>query len=138
VLEFRPHHFLCALGYRGNGYSAEFIAGFDAVAERLRAPGGDATPIRVTAATDSICAPCPNRRGDLCATEEKIGKLDRAHAATLGIAAGEVLSWGDAKRKIAAEFTEERFDEACAPCSWRPLGICRQALRELRAGGSPE
>ena len=134
MLKFRPHHFLCTLGFEGKGYSEEFVRGYAELADRLRAPdgSGDTIPILVTAATDSICAPCPNRRGEVCQTEAKIQQLDQGHAGVLGITPGQTLSWGEAKNKIAEKMTDEQFDRVCAPCSWKALGVCKAALHRLR------
>src|SRR3954471_8251269 len=101
MLEFRPHHFMCALGFEGKGYSEEFVRGFTEITSRLRSAEGDAIPVRVARATDSICAPCPSRRGELCETERKIQALDRGHASVLGLQTDEVLTWGEAKTRIA-------------------------------------
>ncbi|MCC7443119.1 MAG: DUF1284 domain-containing protein [Bdellovibrionales bacterium] len=131
-IRFRPHHFLCALGFRGKGYSPEFVAGFQAVVDRLRGPGGDAERIEVTGATDTICEPCPHRRGTLCETEGKIRALDGAHARVLGLRGGDRLTWGEAKRRIAENFTVEAHRRACAACSWQVMGLCEEALVDLR------
>ena len=65
-LRYRPHHFLCSLGFEGKGYSDAFTANMDAIVMgRLRASGGDAIEIRVVGAADDICGPCPKRRGSL-------------------------------------------------------------------------
>jgi hypothetical protein len=134
MLEFRPHHFLCTLGFEGKGYSDEFVKNYQSIADRLRrSPLGDEVEIRVVGATDSICAPCPNRRGESCVAEAKIGKLDAAHQAVLGLRAGEALKWRDAREKIAKEFTDEKFEAACAPCAWKSLGVCKSALERVRA-----
>jgi hypothetical protein len=71
-LQFRPHHFLCALSFQGKGYSTAFAANFSRIMQELNAPGGDAIQIAITADTDSICAPCPSRRDRLCETQDKI------------------------------------------------------------------
>ena len=133
-LQFRPHHFLCTLGFEGKGYSEEFVQGFQEIADHLRMNGtaGDLTPIEVTAVTDSICAPCPNRQGTLCSTQTKIQALDNAHAAVLGIRAGDVLSWSEAKKRIVEKVTDEAFDAICAPCGWKELGVCHAALKRTR------
>lgn len=133
MLRFRPHHFLCTLGFEGKGYSDEFVASYAEIASSLRAPGGEDTPIEVAGHTDSICAPCPHRRGSLCATEGKIRSLDQAHASILGLEAGETLTWREAQRRIAERMTDEEFERACAPCAWKPLGVCKSALQKLRA-----
>ncbi len=133
-LEFRPHHFLCTLGFEGKGYSPEFVANYQGIADSLRRSGaaGDQVEIHVVESTDSICEPCPNRQGALCATQDKIETLDRAHARVLGLKSGDVLTWGEAKRRVAARFTDEAFDRACEPCGWKALGYCRAALHRNR------
>lgn len=85
MMKFRPHHFLCTVGYQGKGYSEEFVKNYDRISQSLKRNGvkGDDTPIEVVAKTDSICSPCPSKRGDLCETQEKIEKLDNAHAKIL-------------------------------------------------------
>jgi hypothetical protein len=132
MLKFRPHHFLCTVGYQGKGYSPEFVKNYDSIAADLKKPAGDGTLIQVVEKTDSICAPCPSKRDDLCETQAKIDQLDRAHANILSIKDGDTLTWGEAKNRIAEFFTEEAFESACAPCSWKALGICKTALVKLK------
>jgi hypothetical protein len=133
-LKFRPHHFLCTLGFEGKGYSEEFVRGYQLIADQLRKRGieGDRTKVEVVESTDSICQPCLNRQGTRCATEEKIRALDEAHMKVLGIRGGDVLTWGEAKKKIAENMTVEAHHKACAPCAWRSLGLCEAALLKLR------
>lgn len=132
-IRFRPHHFLCTVGFEGKGYSESFVENYARIAQGLRGtPEGDAAVIEVVAGTDSICEPCPNRRGELCETETKIGSLDSAHARVLGIRAGDRLTWGEAKAKIRDRMTIEKFRTACAPCAWQRAGMCEKALTKLR------
>ena len=134
MIELRPHHFLCTLGFEGKGYSDEFVQGYTAIAAQLRAPdgSGDAILLKVAAATDSVCTPCPNRHGSRCASEDKIQELDRGHASVLGIQAGQKLTWGEAKHLIATKMSDEHFERVCAPCSWKSLGVCKVALHRNR------
>jgi hypothetical protein len=134
MLKFRPHHFLCTVGYRGKGYSPEFVKNYDRISSELvhAEVSGDQIQIEVVEKTDSICAPCPSKRGDLCESQAKIVELDHAHANILSLREGDVLTWGQAKQKIVEHFTDEAFESACAPCSWKPLGICKEALTALR------
>ena len=56
-VRYRPHHFLCSLGFEGKGYSPEFTANMAAIVMgRVRAPQGDATVIEVADGFDDICA----------------------------------------------------------------------------------
>lgn len=97
---------------------------------RLHAPDGDDTRINIVASSDSICAPCPHRRGASCATAEKIQHLDSAHAEALGISAGQSITWGEAKLRIAQRLSLQHFDRICASCEWKSTGICEKVLRE--------
>ncbi|HQU70116.1 MAG TPA: DUF1284 domain-containing protein [Albidovulum sp.] len=131
-IRYRPHHFLCSLGFEGKGYSENFTANMTAIVMgRLRAEGGDATVIAVTGATDDICAPCPKRRGRLCTNQDKIKTLDRAHAAALKLEPREVLTWGEAKDRIRANVPAGSLKTLCAGCEWEAYGMCEAALSRL-------
>jgi uncharacterized protein len=131
AIRFRPHHFLCALCFKGKGYSSSFVKNFAAIMERLNSPGGTETQIEVVAHTDSICSPCPHRSGLLCETEGKITTLDQAHAKALQINPGDTLSWGEAKEMIKQRMTLDIFHEVCKTCSWKALGICEGVLKDF-------
>lgn len=131
---FRPHHFLCALCFQGKGYSPKFVENFSEIMQQLNSEFGDDCVIQVTQVTDSICEPCPHRRETLCTSQEKILKLDAAHAQVLGIQAGEKITWGEAKKRIREHMTLDKFHQVCAPCEWKELGICESVLVN---GGGP-
>ncbi len=131
-IKFRPHHFLCTVGFQGKGYSPEFVQNFSDIVSILNGPQGDTTEIEVTDITDSICAPCPLKREHLCVTQEKIQSLDNNHSATLNIKPGQNITWGDAKKRIVEKMTLSEFNHACAQCGWKSLGICEQALIALQ------
>lgn len=133
MIRFRPHHFLCALGFEGKGYSDAFTANMRGiVVDQLRAPGGEATEITVTAITDDICAPCPKRSGRLCADQAKIRRIDRAHGEALDLAAGDIITWGTAKARMR-QLEPRDLDRICADCAWLEMGMCKSALARLRA-----
>ncbi len=131
-MKFRPHHFLCTLGFQGKGYSSEFVENFQQIADRLRGSGGEDVVIEVVGQTDSICAPCPNRRETACTSQQKIETLDRAHQQVLGLEVGQTLTWGEALDRIAGQVEVEDFHRICEPCSWKSLGICEAALKSLK------
>ncbi len=136
-LRFRPHHFLCTLGFEGKGYSESFVANYQKIAAKLRdLPGGDQTEIEVVVGTDSICAPCPNRRDRLCETETRIQALDAGHTRVLGLRPGDRVTWSEAKTRIRERMSIEAFETVCAPCAWKKAGLCESALRKLRAGAA--
>lgn len=132
-LRYRPHHFLCSLGFEGKGYSPDFTANMSAIVMgRLRAARGAAVEIEVVGWADDICAPCPARRGAGCESQGKIAALDAAHGRVLGLAPGDRLSWGEALARMRA-LPEGALAEICGPCQWLAYGMCEAALARLKA-----
>ena len=130
TIHFRPHHFLCTLGFIGKGYSPAFVKNYQAIVQQLNDPSQQIT-IEVTPKLDSICAPCPNHTQGVCQTENIIHALDTNHAEILELKPGDQLTWPEAKERIRTHMTLEKFHHACALCSWKKLGICEEKLREL-------
>ncbi|KFE37004.1 DUF1284 domain-containing protein [Thioclava atlantica] len=132
-LKFRPHHFLCSLGFEGKGYSEEFTANMSGIVEgRLRRPDGPAVEIEVVGAADDICGPCPSRRGSGCSSQDRIARIDASHARALGLAPGDVLTWGEALERMAA-LPGDVHQEICAECQWLSGGMCAASLARLKA-----
>lgn len=132
MLTFRPHHFLCTLGFIGEGYSPAFIKNYTTIVKKLTRD--ENTPIKVSFGTDSICAACPEKLArDLCTSQKMIDMLDQAHASILSLKDGEVLTWRQAKGLILKKMTYKNFHYACKGCSWKNLGLCEKALRKLKA-----
>ncbi|OJW71805.1 MAG: hypothetical protein BGO68_03295 [Candidatus Amoebophilus sp. 36-38] len=131
MLYFRPHHFLCTLGFQGLGYSPAFVENYKDIVTQLLAPNGDEVIIQVVKHTDSICSPCPHKREQLCKYQAKIDRLDHAHGQALGIRVGDKITWGQAKERIAQHISIKVFHEICSSCSWKSLGVCEQALTNL-------
>ncbi|WP_232820648.1 DUF1284 domain-containing protein [Thalassobius sp. I31.1] len=131
-LQFRPHHFLCSLGFQGKGYSDDFTANMVQIVEKgLRAPGGDDQQIEVVRNTDDICSPCPKRRGLRCSNQDGIEKLDKAHLRALKLDYGQVITWGEAQKRIRKHVAPEGLQVICAGCQWLQYGMCEAAVREL-------
>lgn len=129
TISFRPHHFLCTLCFQGKGYSPDFIRNYKVIAKQLRQD--DTVAITVTTEADSICTPCPRKRGLGCQTQTKIDNLDSAHAAVLGLVAGDSLTWGQAKQRIKERMTLADFHKTCESCSWKEYGVCETVLTEF-------
>lgn len=132
TIKFRPHHFLCALCFRGKGYSPGFIQNFSQIMDMLNAQEGDEVEIEIVKHTDSICAPCPHRRGQSCEAENEILKLDQGHADVLGLNDLQSISWGEAKQRIRERMNLSAFHQVCDSCEWKKLGICESVLTAHR------
>jgi len=91
VIKFRPHHFLCTLGFQGHGYSLGFVKNYKKIVQQLSFD--ENTLIEVVGNMDSICFACPNKVNEsLCTTQSKITQLDSRHQQILGLKIGEILS----------------------------------------------
>ena len=130
MIIFRPHHFMCSLSFSGYGYSAEFVANYAKIVELLRQDENIA--ILVSYGGDSICSACYKMQEDgNCESQPKIEKLDRSYAEILDLKNGDIISWKDAKLRIKANVTLEKFHKACEDCEWKKLGICENSLEAL-------
>ena len=131
-IRFRPHHFLCSLGFQGEGYSSSFTANMSEIVNgKLRNAGGEKTRITVTFVADSICTPCPERRGLGCVKINTIKQLDQRHAGALGLRDGDCITWGEALRRIKANVKPGSLSTLCQNCQWLELGYCEAALTRL-------
>jgi len=130
-IQFRPHHFLCALCFQGKGYSPGFIKNFSTIMQQLNNPLNEEIIIEVVDETDSICAPCPNRRKKLCTEQTKIVKLDLGHASVLNLKNGDKITWKEAKQRIKNLLRIEQFHEICSPCEWKKLGLCESIIKKF-------
>ncbi len=129
----RGHHLLCLLGFRGLGYSEEFVARMEEVAGKFRS---DATvPITVLAGCDIICAACPHNKGNRCrkkaGSESRVRAKDLAVLRRLGFTPGAEISVGSVWQRIKERLTPGDIAKLCWRCQWRSLGYCAEGLEKL-------
>ena len=130
MITFRPHHFMCTLGFQGMGYSPAFVTNYKDIAATLMA--NPHTDIKVSFTLDSICRACPHQTVDgFCESQEKIDSLDMRHGAILNLNEGDVLTWSEGLARIKEHMTLEAFHKACTGCSWKESGVCERALKSL-------
>jgi len=130
TIHFRPHHFLCTLGFQGKGYSIPFVKNFQNIVEQLNADPDSL--IQVTKGLDQICGSCPNKKeNNSCDKQTKIERLDKAHQTILGLEENQIISWKEAKRLIKEKMSIEDFHAACEGCEWKVYGVCETALKKL-------
>ncbi|SFA57772.1 hypothetical protein SAMN04487972_11846 [Paracoccus halophilus] len=99
---------------------------------RLRAD--PATEVVFTMEADSICGPCPSRRGTGCVSATRIAALDRRHASALGIGPGQRMSWAEAQARATERLRPQDLERICRGCQWLALGMCQAALAKLQGG----
>jgi len=137
-LRIRGHHLLCALGFRGRGYSEAFVANMDRIVRRMRARPRSALVVLDSA--DSICAACPNLRADGACRNEKasarVRAKDRAILRRLGLKPGTAISAAAAYGRVRQAITPALLTgKLCAKCRWKSLGYCAEGLGRLVDAG---
>ncbi len=136
ALEIRAHHLLCILGFRGLGYSQEFIVKMGKVVKELDT---NATlPITIIAECDVICASCPHNQGNKCLkeadSEAKVKNRDLEVLRRLGFQVGAQMPAAEVWTRIRVKLTLRDVAEICQCCEWLKFGHCAQGLARLRTG----
>jgi hypothetical protein len=124
TVRLRAHHLLCLLTYVGKGYSAAFVANYDAIAERL----GRGEGILIVSGPDDICAPLlsepePHCLGDSAAGRDELAARDVEKLLARPIRAGARFNLDAAAlASLRAAFSAGVTREACQGCEW--AGLC--------------
>ena len=134
MLTIRAHHLLCMLGFRGLGYSPEFVENMRRVVAAYFSQPGQS--VEVVAACDDICRACPHMRGGRCMSREgaeaSVRAKDEAVLARLGVAAGAQVASQELAQRVAERFDPAALSDLCANCRWLPAGYCAEGLEERR------
>jgi hypothetical protein len=133
-LEIRAHHLLCLLGFRGLGYSQEFIATMGKVVKELRS---DSTfPITVIAECDVICESCPHNKEGKCRkradSEWQVKARDLEVLQGLGFESGTQIAVSQAWARIEERLPIRDIARICRDCEWLELGHCAEGLERLK------
>lgn len=129
-IRFRPHHFLCTLGFQGKGYTPLYVEKYRQIVDTLY--NDETLSIEVVGEGDSICQFCPHLSQKRCSQEPKVQRIDENHRHILGIKTGDVLTWAEAKQRLKEKMTLDVFHTACEGCEWKEKGMCETALKTLR------
>ena len=138
-MTLRGHTLLCLQGFRGKGYSEDFIENLAAVQQSLLTDPGQ--PVEVTDRGDVVCGACPHQAATGCSlngigSEDAIRAQDHDVLRHLGLAPGDQLAWKAILDRIAASITGDSLDGICGQCRWLSLGYCREGIERLRGRGT--
>jgi hypothetical protein len=137
MIRLRPHHLLCMLTYAGNGYSAPFVANFDAITHRI---ASERQTVEIVAGPDDICAPLAGSADTHChrasvMERDRLAVMDISPVFGVEIRPGLQLTL-DAGRlhALRAAFAAGTIRRACEDCQWKPLcdGIAEQGFAGTR------
>lgn len=133
-LPLRAHMVLCLLGFRGKGYSPEFVEAMAGVQQDLR--DDPSRRVQLVAEPDGLCAACPNLVGGCTLGgpehEAHMRDHDREVLRRLGWEEGTDVPWQEVLDRIGTRIRGEDLPAICTTCPWLPLGVCRESVDALR------
>lgn len=131
VLKLRGHHLFCLLGYRGMGYSEEYVKNMTILHQTLRNEPN--TFIQLVNGPDQLCEKYPNS-GDYHCENKNIYEKDAIILKKLGLEIGQILSWSEIESRIRKHAVPSDLATICESCSWRAYGVCEEGMQEIIEG----
>ncbi|WP_203362792.1 DUF1284 domain-containing protein [Bacillus sp. REN10] len=133
--QMRGHHLLCVHGFRGMGYSQDFIQMMTEIVKDIRDNQKDFT-IRVVVGFDEACFSCPNKGENICeaspTSQEHVTTLDQNVIRHLELEVNGVYHKSDLMKRTVERVNPEDLDFLCKGCSWLSTGVCKEGIRQLK------
>ena len=122
----RGHHLLCLYGFRGLGYSKDFVDNLWRVKKAI----DKGTLIKVVTTVDEICRACPYIDSSGCKRYPSIiKKRDKKVLEILCIKPNSSLKAGELFKLIERSIRPQDLYSICNGCEWLGLGYCVEGLK---------
>jgi uncharacterized protein len=131
MFKLRGHHLFCLLGYRGMGYSPEYVENMTRLHQTLREH--PKTKIQLVLGPDQLCEKYPNSGVYHC-EDNSIYERDAAILEKLGLTLGQIVNWEDIELQIRSYIVPSDLEHICKSCSWRSYGVCEEGIQEILDG----
>lgn len=131
MYKLRGHHIFCLLGYRGMGYSKEYVENMTRLHQKLRRE--PKTTIQLILGPDHLCEKYPNS-GKYHCQDTHIYERDAAILEKLDLKTGQILKWEDIETSIHLHVVPSDIQTVCASCFWRSYGVCEEGIQDLLDG----
>ena len=131
MYKLRGHHIFCLLGYRGMGYSKEYVENMTILHQSLRKY--PKTWIQLVKGPDQLCEKYPNS-GEYHCEEKHIYERDSVILEQLGLEIGQILHWEDIEAHIRKYVVPADIQSICETCSWRSYGVCEEGIQDIHEG----
>ena len=135
-LPLRAHNALCLQGFRGEGYSPEFVDRMQAIYDTVRED--PARRVKLLTEPDALCDACPNLESLRGCTlrgpghEAHMREQDETVLERLGLEAGTTVAWSEVLERIKGSIRGDDLTDVCTICPWLPLGWCAEGIDALR------
>jgi uncharacterized protein len=131
MYKLRGHHLFCLLGYRGMGYSREYVENMTIVHQTLR--NNPSTLVQIVKGPDHLCEKYPNT-GEYHCQNASIFERDAMILEKMGLRVGQILRWEDIETRIQKHVIPADIQTVCESCSWRSYGVCEEGVQEMIEG----
>lgn len=131
MYKLRGHHLFCLLGYRGMGYSQEYVENMTRLHQALR--DNPRTWIQLVKGPDQLCEKYPNS-GEYHCEHNEIYERDAVILEKLGFKIGQILYWKDIESNIQKFAISSDIQTVCETCSWRSYGVCEEGIQDILEG----
>ncbi|KAB2334520.1 DUF1284 domain-containing protein [Cytobacillus depressus] len=131
MYKLRGHHLFCLLGYRGMGYSEEYVENMTHLHQNLS--NDPETLIQIIKGPDQLCEKYPNS-GKYHCQDDHIYERDAAILEKLGLKIGQILQWKNIESHIRKFVVPSDIQIVCETCSWRSYGVCEEGIQEIHEG----
>lgn len=131
MYKLRGHHLFCLLGYRGMGYSKEYVANMTNLHQTLK--NEPLTKIKLVSGPDQLCEKYPNS-GEYHCHNHSIYERDEVILEKLGLVIGQIISWKDIETHIQQYVVPTDIQIICNTCSWRSYGVCEEGIKDVHEG----
>lgn len=128
MIKLRGHHLFCLLGYRGMGYSEEYVENMTRLHQTLR--NNLKTRILLVKGPDQLCEKYPNS-GEYHCQNDNIYIRDSVILEKLGLKIGQIMNWEDIELLIRSYIVPSDIQSICKTCSWRSYGVCEEGIQEI-------
>ena len=120
IKKLRPHHLLCIEGFKGLGYSRDFVENMKMIISELK----KGKKFIIVKGVDDICMRCPYCDGIECRNSYglSVGDMDNNVMDRLGILENVELDYSKIRKKIYRVFQKKNdLDGICDGCRWNSV-----------------
>lgn len=131
-VRLRPHHLLCIQGFRGQGYSPNFVANMARIIDRLTTRP-DIT-VRIVSGADDVCEACPHLDAGNCGCpDQNVDELDLKVLSKLGFSTGDICPWNSIVDVVHQKIDRDQLNFLCPDCRWNDFDFCANGIDSMQA-----
>lgn len=131
MVQLRGHHLFCLLGYRGMGYSKEYVENMTKLHQTLR--NNPETLVELVEGPDHLCEKYPNS-GEYHCKDQNIYVRDAVILEKMGLRIGETIKWQEIENRVKDFVIPSIIQTVCETCNWRSYGVCEEGIQHIIDG----